>query len=232
MMTSPRRTPPAARPDRPSVPRATTRAAPRATGTTAPQVVARIEVGDGPSHHVVILQSADGGYMIRWTDESPVPGAPAPASARPASTVPSSEAPGHAPPDAGRLADAIRGALLGEPVSFDAWATPDGPPFFRACWDAARRIPRGETRTYAQLARMAGRPGAARAAGAAMRANPMPIVVPCHRVVARTGLGGFAGSSDQDSVAVRRKAQLLAMECVRPGTAARPGARMTAGALP
>lgn len=223
MMTSPRRTPHTARPHRPSAPRT----AARRIAATAPQIVARIDVGDGPSGHVLLLRSGDGAYMIRWTDESSMPGSPAPSSA-----VPRSTGPGHAPPDAARLAEAIRRALLGEPVSFDAWPTPDGPPFFRACWDAARRIPRGETRTYAGLARMAGRPGAARAAGAAMRANPMPIVVPCHRVVAQTGLGGFAGSSDPDSVAVRRKAHLLAMERVRPGTAARPEARMIAGALP
>lgn len=52
-------------------------------------------------------------------------------------------------------------------------------------------IPRGETRTYGQVALRASHPGAARAVGRAMAANPFAILVPCHRVVAKTGLGGF-----------------------------------------
>jgi O-6-methylguanine DNA methyltransferase len=66
-----------------------------------------------------------------------------------------------------------------------------GTPFQRRVWAALRRIPRGRTRTYAEIARAVGRPGAARAVGAACGANPVPLVVPCHRVVAAGGLGGF-----------------------------------------
>jgi methylated-DNA-[protein]-cysteine S-methyltransferase len=88
---------------------------------------------------------------------------------------------------------------------FDDIATPNGTPFQRACWEACRRIPRGETRTYAWLAAAAGSPAAVRAAGQAMRRNPLPIVVPCHRVVASGGRpGGFSGSAGAESVAIKR----------------------------
>ena len=94
--------------------------------------------------------------------------------------------------------------LTGYADRFDDIATPDGTPFQRACWDACRRIPRGETRTYAWLAAAAGRPAAVRAAGQAMRRNPLPIVVPCHRVVAAGGRpGGFSGSFAEDSLALK-----------------------------
>lgn len=91
-------------------------------------------------------------------------------------------------------------------------ATPDGSPFHRKCWEACRTIPRGETRTYAWLAAAAGSPKAIRAAGQAMRRNPLPIVVPCHRVVATTGIGGFAGDAAPDCERVSLKVQLLALE--------------------
>ena len=66
--------------------------------------------------------------------------------------------------------------------------------FRRTAWQALRRIPRGKTITYADLARRAGRPGAARAAGGACGANPLPLFVPCHRVTAANGQpGGFTG---------------------------------------
>jgi O-6-methylguanine DNA methyltransferase len=59
---------------------------------------------------------------------------------------------------------------------------------------AASQIPYGETRTYGWLAKQAGSPQAARAAGQAMATNPVPLIIPCHRVIASSGkLGGFAG---------------------------------------
>ncbi len=68
----------------------------------------------------------------------------------------------------------------------------DARPFFQAAWAACRTIPSGSTRTYGWLAAAAGSPAAARAAGQAMARNRLPIVVPCHRVVASDGsLGGF-----------------------------------------
>jgi AraC family transcriptional regulator of adaptative response/methylated-DNA-[protein]-cysteine methyltransferase len=85
-----------------------------------------------------------------------------------------------------------------------------GTPFQRAVWSAARAIPAGETRTYAAIARAIGRPGTARAVGRALGANPVPLLVPCHRVVASDGtLGGFTGGLDL-------KARLLALEAAKP----------------
>ena len=69
-----------------------------------------------------------------------------------------------------------------------------GTPFQRAVWDALRAIPWGEVRTYGEIAALLGRPGGARAVGGANHENPIPILVPCHRVVeARGGLGGYGG---------------------------------------
>lgn len=67
-----------------------------------------------------------------------------------------------------------------------------GTQFQKAVWDAARRIPHGCTVTYSEIARMAARPGAARAAGRALAANPIPILIPCHRIVSAAGIGGFS----------------------------------------
>lgn len=66
-----------------------------------------------------------------------------------------------------------------------------GPPFSRRVWEELSRIPYGESITYKELAAGLGRPGAARAVGQALAKNPVPIIVPCHRVVATHGLGGF-----------------------------------------
>jgi len=99
-------------------------------------------------------------------------------------------------------------------VDFSMVPTPTvGPPFHLACWKACRRIPLGETVTYAKLAEMAGRPGAARAAGQAMRHNPLTIIVPCHRVISSSGnLHGYDGSTDPKHRALQIKSGLLALE--------------------
>jgi methylated-DNA-[protein]-cysteine S-methyltransferase len=65
--------------------------------------------------------------------------------------------------------------------------------FQRDVWAALRAIPYGEVRTYGDVAAAVGRPLAARAVGNANHANPWPIIVPCHRVVASHGLGGYGG---------------------------------------
>jgi len=81
-----------------------------------------------------------------------------------------------------------------------------GTDFEARVWKRLARIPHGETCTYAEIARAAGAPGAARAAGAAVGKNPVPIIVPCHRVVGANGsLTGFGGGLD-------RKRWLLAHE--------------------
>ena len=69
-----------------------------------------------------------------------------------------------------------------------------GTPFQREVWDSLRTIPYGETRSYVELARSIHRPTAARAIGQANGKNPLPVVIPCHRVIAADGsLGGFTG---------------------------------------
>lgn len=121
----------------------------------------------------------------------------------------------HAPPDgpppSPRLVDHLRRAIRGEDADFTDVPLPAGTPFQRAVWRATRDIPRGGTRTYAEIAVLAGHPRAARAVGQAMRRNPQPIITPCHRVVGRTGLGGFAGDPD-GAPRVSIKKHLISLE--------------------
>lgn len=123
---------------------------------------------------------------------------------------------GQAPPD-GAAADAERCAaaatqlreyFAGERRRFDLPLAPRGTPFQRAVWDALGALPWGETLDYGSLAARLGRPGAARAVGRANATNPIPVVIPCHRVVGRGGaLTGYAGGLDA-------KRALLALEGV------------------
>ena len=89
----------------------------------------------------------------------------------------------------------LKAYFKGEKVDFDCPLDMAGAgEFDRAVWEATRRIPYGETRTYAFVAGEIGRPAAARAVGQALGRNPLPILVPCHRVLRSDGgLGGFGG---------------------------------------
>jgi len=87
----------------------------------------------------------------------------------------------------------LDGYFRGEPVPFDVPVDPGGTPFRRRVWSVLVSIPRGEVRTYAEVARMAGSPGGFRAVGGACGANPVPVIIPCHRVVASAGPGGYSG---------------------------------------
>jgi len=108
-------------------------------------------------------------------------------------------------------AELIRRHLAGEPA--DMTGIPVDlrglPPFRRRVLETLRSTRTGETFTYGQLARLAGSPGAARAVGQAMARNPLPIVIPCHRVVAADGPGGFSLFGSLAS-----KERLLALENV------------------
>jgi methylated-DNA-[protein]-cysteine S-methyltransferase len=90
---------------------------------------------------------------------------------------------------------AIAAYLAGTVRSFDLPLDFEGgTPFQVKVWEALQRIPYGRVRSYGWVARKVGKPGAARAVGAACGANPVPLLVPCHRVVAGDGsLGGFSG---------------------------------------
>jgi len=94
----------------------------------------------------------------------------------------------------------------GERKRFETVLAPEGTPFQRSVWKAISTVGFGKTITYDELARRAGCPGSARAAGAATGRNPISIIVPCHRIVGSNGnLTGYAGGLD-------RKRALLALE--------------------
>ena len=105
-----------------------------------------------------------------------------------------------------RTAGQLRQYFAGRRKQFDLPLAPGGTAFQRAVWDALTAIPWGAVRSYADVARAIDRPSAVRAVGAANGRNPLPIVVPCHRVIGSNGsLTGFAGG-------LEIKRQLLELE--------------------
>ena len=100
----------------------------------------------------------------------------------------------------------LREYFAGKRVDFDLPLAPQGTAFQRSVWRQLQEIPYGETISYGELAKRVGNPKASRAVGSANGANPLPIVVPCHRVIAGDGtLGGFGGG-------LPTKQTLLALE--------------------
>ena len=96
--------------------------------------------------------------------------------------------------------------FAGELERFDLPLAPLGTAFQRSVWDALTEIPYGSTTTYSELAARIGRPSACRAVGAANGRNPLPVIVPCHRVIGAAGaLTGYGGG-------LGRKRHLLAFE--------------------
>jgi methylated-DNA-[protein]-cysteine S-methyltransferase len=108
----------------------------------------------------------------------------------------------------------IRDLLAGVPDVDLSTATldfDDVTPFDRAVYDIARRIPRGQTMTYGEIAAAMGQPGVARAVGQSLGRNPFPPIVPCHRIVgANDTIGGFSAHGGAAS-----KRRLLEIEGVR-----------------
>jgi len=94
---------------------------------------------------------------------------------------------------------------------FDLPLAPAGSPFEKRVWSAMQKIPYGETRCYGDLA--VDISSAARAVGGACGKNPIPIVIPCHRVLAKAGLGGYSGAGGLDT-----KQALLRLEGALPET--------------
>jgi methylated-DNA-[protein]-cysteine S-methyltransferase len=94
---------------------------------------------------------------------------------------------------AARAAGQLREYLENPDIRFDLPLAVEGTPFQLKLWEALCRIPRGKTRTYGDLAREL--EGEARAVGQACGDNRLPVVIPCHRVVAAGGIGGFAHST-------------------------------------
>ena len=102
--------------------------------------------------------------------------------------------------------DQLSRYFAGERIEFSMPLAPAGTPFQRAVWTALLRVAYGETSTYGALAKQIGRPKASRAVGAAVGANPLAIIVPCHRIIGAYGsLTGYAGG-------LERKTRLLAIE--------------------
>lgn len=95
-------------------------------------------------------------------------------------------------------------------LEFDIDLRASGTPFQMKVWRALSQIPLGQVRTYGELARQL--KTSARAVGNACRANPVPLVIPCHRVVSKSGMGGFAGKRKGEPMTV--KAWLLKHEGV------------------
>jgi methylated-DNA-[protein]-cysteine S-methyltransferase len=136
-----------------------------------------------PVGNLVIDEADEAIVAIRWADATAANGSPLLA-------------------EAARQLDAF---FAGQLSRFDLPLRPAGSEFERRVWDAMLAIPFGETRSYGELAAAIG--SAPRAVGGACGKNPIPIVIPCHRVLARAGLGGYSGAGG-----LKTKQTLLALE--------------------
>ncbi len=97
--------------------------------------------------------------------------------------------------------------FAGKLLTFDMPLAPQGTPFQQSVWHQLRQIPYGDTASYIELARRLGNPSAMRAVGAANGANPIAIIVPCHRVIGHDGkLVGFGGGLAGQALAARSRA--------------------------
>ena len=115
-----------------------------------------------------------------------------------------------APNDINRMAAAqITAYLNGELREFSVPLDIRGTPFRQKVLRQVARIPYGETRTYGEVAEAIGRPKAFRAVGGANKHNHLPMIIPCHRVVAARGIGGYAGG-------LKMKQELLKLEGAIP----------------
>jgi methylated-DNA-[protein]-cysteine S-methyltransferase len=134
------------------------------------------------------LHARDGAITGVWMEDDDLP-------ERPNDTPPLAEA--------RRQLDAY---FAGELREFDLLLAPEGSAFQMSVWRELRRIPYGDTISYGELARRVGDPTKARAVGAANGRNPLPVIVPCHRVIGADGsLTGFGGG-------LERKRRLLELE--------------------
>lgn len=104
-----------------------------------------------------------------------------------------------------RAKDQLDAYFDGALTVFDLPLAPEGSPYRQKVWTALCAIPYGATRSYLDVARVAG--GSPRSVGGANGSNPIPIIIPCHRVVATTGIGGYSGGEGLPT-----KRALLALE--------------------
>lgn len=110
-----------------------------------------------------------------------------------------------------RAALQLREYLAGERRSFELPLSPAGTPFQRLVWNSLLEVPYGETRSYGEIARSVGNPRACRAVGMANNRNPIPVFIPCHRIVGSDGsLVGYGGG-------LEIKERLLRLEGIPAG---------------
>jgi methylated-DNA-[protein]-cysteine S-methyltransferase len=113
--------------------------------------------------------------------------------------------------------------FAGDGDSFSSLDAAEGTPFHHQVWEAVRAIPYGQTASYGEIARRLGTPGASRAVRAANGANPVCLIVPCHRVIGADGsLTGFGGG-------IETKRRLLALEMSRAPAGNGPQTRLPFG---
>jgi len=98
---------------------------------------------------------------------------------------------------AGQIYEYFQGARREFDVKISPSALKGSTPFQRAVWAATSRIPYGKAETYGEIAQVIGRPRSSRAVGNALGKNPLPLIVPCHRIVSSPGLGGFSGGGPE-----------------------------------
>jgi len=110
---------------------------------------------------------------------------------------------------AARVCEQLLAYLRDPTLTFDIPLELHGTEHQRKVWQALRAIPPGETRQYGQLAKQLG--SASQAVGQACGANPIALIVPCHRVVSKTGMGGFMRHAEGETIDIKR--WLLAHEC-------------------
>jgi methylated-DNA-[protein]-cysteine S-methyltransferase len=114
------------------------------------------------------------------------------------------------------LIDRIRGYFYqGEPIGVIPWELldqSDWSDFQKKVYRTLTKIPHGETRTYGWVAERMGKSTASRAVGQALRKNPLPILIPCHRVLSSTSLGGFMGAIDPSQAELKLKRKLMSLE--------------------
>jgi methylated-DNA-[protein]-cysteine S-methyltransferase len=121
------------------------------------------------------------------------------------------EAPDH--PVLADVARQLREYFAGERTEFDVPLDPQGSAFQRAAWRGLTAIPYGETVSYGEQARRLGHDGKARAIGAANGANPIPVILPCHRVIGSDGsLTGFGGGLETKAWLLHHERQVAGLE--------------------
>ena len=113
--------------------------------------------------------------------------------------------------DAGGVADALRRYFDGDLETIDRIPVEmNGTPFQKRVWDALRQVPAGKTATYAEIAVLIGSPAAVRAVGAANGANPVAVIVPCHRIIGSNGkLTGYGGGLWRKEWLLKHEGSLL-----------------------